>query len=254
MNNSCFGKTMENVRKRINFRLISSNEKAEAIRNTRIKLTIFNENLVGVHLCKQEVVLNKPIYIGGCVLDMSKYLMYDFHYNKIMKHFKRENIDLLMTDTDSLCYHIRNQDPFEYMKNNKELFDLSGYNKNNELYNETNKKVIGKFKDESPENQIIEFVGLRSKLYAYKTDDEADHKKCTGVKKCVVKNILFEQYKNTLLNRQILNVKQNVFRSFIHQVYTEEVEKVGLSYSDDKMHIANNNIICYSHGYYKIKK
>jgi hypothetical protein len=115
MNNSVYGKTMENVRNRINFRLISSEESALAIRNTRIRYTIFNENLVGVHLCKQQVKLNKPIFIGQNVLDQSKYLMYDFHYNTMLKIFDRENIDLLFTDTDSLCYHIKNQDPDVYL-------------------------------------------------------------------------------------------------------------------------------------------
>ena len=82
MNFSVYGKTMENVRNRINFRLISSEEQAFNIRNQLIRYTIFNENLVGVHLAKQCVKLNKPIFIGQCVLDQSKYLMNDFHYNK----------------------------------------------------------------------------------------------------------------------------------------------------------------------------
>jgi hypothetical protein len=106
MNNSVYGKTMENVRNRINFRLISSEKKALAIKNIRTKITIFNENLVGVHLCKQQVNLNKPIFIGQNVLDQSKLLMYDFHYNFILTKFKRNDVDLLFTDTDSLCYHI----------------------------------------------------------------------------------------------------------------------------------------------------
>ena len=82
MNNIVYGKTMENVRNRINFKLITTEQQALNIRNTRIKYTIFNDNLVGVHICKEQVKLNKPIFIGQCVLDQSKYLMNDFHYNK----------------------------------------------------------------------------------------------------------------------------------------------------------------------------
>ena len=102
--------------------------------------------------------------------------MNDFHYNKMLPYFTKDNLDLLFTDTDSLCYHIKNKDPFEFMLNNKELFDLSNYDKDHPLYDETNKKVIGKFKNESIK-QIIKFVGLRSKLYAYLTDNNTNVKK-----------------------------------------------------------------------------
>ena len=122
MNKSVYGKTMENVRNRINFRLINSEEQASRIRNTRIRHTIFNKNIVGIHLCKQSVKLNKPVFIGQCVLDQSKYLMNDFHYNKMLPYFTKDNLDLLFTDTDSLCYHIKYKDPFEYMLNTR--FDL----------------------------------------------------------------------------------------------------------------------------------
>ena len=94
-----------------------------------MRYIIFNENLVGVRLAKQCVKLNKPIFIGQCVLDQSKYLMDDFHYNKMLPYFGRNNLDLLFTDTDSLCYHIKNKDTFEYMLNKKDLFDLSNYDK-----------------------------------------------------------------------------------------------------------------------------
>jgi hypothetical protein len=206
---------------------------------------------------KKKVTLNKPIFIGQCVLDNSKYLMYDFHYNFMLEKFKRENIDLLFTDTDSLCYHIRNQDPFKIMKENKEYFDLSDYAKDHELFDNTNKKVIGKFKNESSDSQIIEFVGLRSKLYSYLTDEEKknDHKKCKGCKKGVVDKVLsFEDYKNTLFNRTKETIKQNGFRSYKHRVFTEEVTKVALSCNDDKCYISDNNIDTFTFGHYKIKK
>ena len=95
-----------------------------------------------MHLAKQCVKLNKPIFIGQCVLDQSKFLMNDFHFHKMLPYFTKDNLDLLFTDTDSLCYHIKNKDPFEYMQNNKELFDLSNYDKNYVLYDETNNKSL----------------------------------------------------------------------------------------------------------------
>jgi len=198
------------------------------------------------------VLLNKPIFIGQNVLDESKLLMYDFHYNTMLKNFNRKDIDLLFTDTDSLTYNIRNKDPFEFMKENKQQFDLSDYPKSSPLYDATNKKVIGKFKNESIE-QITEFVGLRSKLYAYKTDNDHESKKCKGVKKYVVnKEIIFENYKTCLFLNLNHDINQNSFRSYKHRVYTENVQKCALSYADDKVYIDSNNINTYSHGHYKI--
>jgi hypothetical protein len=255
MNNSVYGKTMENVRNRINFRLITSEKSALAIRNTRKKFTIFNENLVGVHLCKEKVKLCKPIYMGQNILDQSKYLMYDFHYNFMLKEIKRENIDLLFTDTDSLCYHIKNQDPFQIMKDNKSLFDLSNYNRTDDLFDGTNKKVIGKFKNESIK-QITEFVGLRSKCYSYLVDNcNKNHHRCKGVKRGVVENeIIFQNYKDVLFDRIKISKSQNGFRSYKHQIYTETINKIALSYNDDKSYICDNNIDCITFGHYKIKK
>jgi hypothetical protein len=113
MNNSVYGKTMENVRNTINFKLVTTEEQALRVRNTRIKHTIFNNNLVGLHLVKQCVKLNKPIFIGQNILDDIKNLMNDFHYYKMLPYFTKDNLDLLFTDTDSLCYHIKNKDLFE---------------------------------------------------------------------------------------------------------------------------------------------
>jgi hypothetical protein len=196
MNNSVYGKTMENVRNRINFKLLCCEEDTLRFINTLKKRTIFNEDCVGIHLLKKEVKLNKPIFIGQCVLDQSKFLMYDFHYNFMLKKFERKNIDLLFTDTDSLCYHIKNQNPYDIINENKDLFDLSAYPKTHHLYSDVNKKVIGKFKDEAIDGSISyinEFVGLRSKLYSYTTEDnniiEENHK-CKGFKKCVMKQSL----------------------------------------------------------------
>ena len=141
MNNSVYGKTMENVRNRIKFRLITTEDQALRVKNLK-RYTIFENDLVGVHIQKQKVKLNKPIYLGQCILDDSKYVMYDFHYNFMLQKVKRENIDLLFTDTDSLAYHIRKENIFDIIKNNKSLFDLSDYPKDHELYDPTNKKVI----------------------------------------------------------------------------------------------------------------
>ena len=254
MNNSVYGKTMENVRHRINFKLVNSQKKAISMKNDYKKFTVFSENLIGVHLCKREVTLNKPIFIGQTVLDDSKFLMIDFHYNFMLKKIKRENIDLLFTDTDSLCYHIKKENPYEIINDNKSYFDLSDYPENHELYDPTNKKVIGKFKNESIK-QISEFVALRSKLYCYTTDDEKEHKRCKGIKKSVCDMKLnLKLYKDILFNRSTYNTSQNVIISDDHNIYSQTINKIALSARDDKIFIQDNNINTYCIGHYKTLK
>lgn len=254
MSNSCYGKTLENVRNRINFRLLDNEVSVNNMRNELKRFTIFSEDLVGVHLEKKQVTLNKPIFIGQNILDQSKITMAKFHYEFMIPKIGRENIDLLFTDTDSLCYHIKNRDIYEIIKNNKDEFDLSDYPKEHALHDTTNKKVVEKMKDESNGSIITHFVGLRSKMYAYKILDDSDkHMRCKGVKKYVVKKDLhFEDYKNTLFNRENKVIAQNCIRSHNHILYTETVQKVGLSYADDKVFILDNNVNCYNFGHKRI--
>jgi hypothetical protein len=254
MNNSVYGKTMENVRNRIKFRLISTEDEALRVKHMK-RFTIFNKNLVGLHIEQRKIKLNKPIYLGQCILDDSKVLMSDFHYNTIIKNAGRENVNLLFTDTDSLCYHFKGFDIFDFMKNNKKHFDLSDYPKDHALYCPDNKKVIGKFKNETSEKQIIEFIGLRPKLYSLKTDDGKEKKTCKGVKKYVVKNkINIDDYRNTLYTHENKEITQNGIRSYGHEIYTESVNKVALSCYDDKIFINDDNISCYSFGHKLISK
>ena len=198
---------------------------------------MFNQNLVGVHLLKTEVKLNKPIFIGQCVLDDSKYTMQDFHYNFMLKKFKPENVALIFTDTDLLCYHIKHEDPYKVIAANKDKFDLAAYPKNHELYDPTNEKVLDKMKDESINKSgvhyIKEIAALRSKFCAYaQTDDKHDHKRCKGIKKSVIeKDIHFKNYYEALFGKDI-NVKMNTFRSYDHQIYTEQITKTALSRAD----------------------
>jgi len=166
-----------------------------------------------------------------------------------MKKFNPYNVKLLMTDTDSLVLYIENEDPYNIMKQNKEVFDMSEYPKDSDLYDATNKKVIGKFKDEVGVNYVIEFCGLRPKLYSYTKDDDYEAKKCKGVKKSVVdKHLTFEKYKNMLFYDDMETIKkegsvsQNVIRSYNHQLYTETVNKIALSPNDDKVYISDDKI------------
>ena len=173
MNNSVFGKTMENIRKRVDVRLITDEKKLlkMASKPTYVSSKIFNENLVAVHKIKETLTLNRPAYVGMCILDLSKTLMYNFHYNYIKEKYG-DKARLLFTDTDSLTYEIEAEDVYRDFWNDKDRFDNSDYSENSPYFDKANKKVIGKFKDEAAGIPITEFVGLRSKMYSYIKDNQ----------------------------------------------------------------------------------
>ena len=257
MNNSVFGKTMENIENRIDFRLVCDKEKAIklAAKPNYDRTTIFDANLIGVHMKKTKLRYDKPIYLGMTILDLSKTLMYDFHYNYIKKKYKDKAM-LLFTDTDSLMYEIHTDDFYADISNDVELkFDTSDYPEDHPSGIKTgvNKKVVGMFKDEACGKQIEEFVGLRAKLYSYTLANE-EHKKCKGVKTCVVKKtITHEDYKDCLFNRNEHLRTMNVFRSHKHELYTEEVNKVALSADDDKRVIMDDGIHTLAYGHYSLR-
>ena len=247
MNNSVFGKTIENIRKRQNIILVDNRKKAEklASRPNFERATIFDKNLIAVHMKKTEVYFNKPVYVGQAILDLSKTLMFDFNYNYIKKKYKNR-AELMFTDTDSLLYHIHTDDFYKDISYDiKEKFDTSDYPPNHESGIQTgvNKKVIGMFKDEVAGRQITHFVGLRPKLYSFKVEDGSLTKKCKGVKKNVVKNkIEFEDYVECLFSgeRQMRNMK--IIRSENHDIYSKEVNKVALSNEDDKRVVMEDKV------------
>ena len=263
MNNSVFGKTMENIRNRVDVRLVNDRRKAEklAAKPNYKHLVIFDENLVSIHMKRTKLKFNKPVYCGIAILDISKICIYDCHYNYIKPKYG-EKAELLFTDTDSLCYEIQIDDFFkDISKDVDQKFDTSNFDKNHKsgIATMKNKKVIGLVKDETGGKIIEEFIGLRSKLYSNKIHEgkkEAKHevKKCKGVKKNVVKNkITHEDYKNCLFERQSKLVKMNVIRSRDYNFFTETVNKVALSCEDDKRIILEDGIHTLALGHYKSK-
>ena len=258
MNNSVFGKTMENIRNRVDVKLVNTEEKLRKLvakPNFRSR-KIFSENLVSVHMKKTSLTMNKPVYLGMCILDLSKTIMYDFHYNYIKPKYG-EKAKLLFTGTDSLMYEIETEDFYKDISGDvKDRFDTSDYPENHPSGIPTgiNKKVLGKMKDEAAGKIIKEFVGLRAKLYSFVMDDGEETKKCKGIKKQVVESsISHEDYKTCLTTGKELLRKQNILRSYNHEVYTEEVNKVALSAQDDKRYILKDGIHTLVWGHYKIK-
>ena len=254
MNNSVFGKTMENIRKRVDVRLITDEKKLlkHSSKPTYVSSKIFNENLVAVHKIKETLTLNRPAYVGMCILDLSKTLMYDFHYNYIKKKYG-DKAKLLFTDTDSLTYEIEADDVYQDFFNDKDKFDNSDYSESSPYFDKANKKVIGRFKDEASGIPIIEFVGLRSKMYSYMKDDSCEARTAKGIKKYVIKkNITHENYKQTLFNDEQMHHTMKTIRSNNHQLGSYELNKVSLSCFDDKRYILNDCVTTYAYGHYKI--
>ena len=254
MNNSVFGKTMKNIRKRVDVRLVTSKEKLSKLSSkpTYVSSKIFNENLVAVHKIKETLTLNRPAYVGMCILDLSKTLMYDFHYNYIKSKYG-DKAKLLFTDTDSLTYEIETKDVYRDFSNNKDKFDNSDYQENSPYFDKTNKKVIGKFKDETYGIPITEFIGLRSKMYSYMKDNDKGGKTAKGIKKNIIKNdIKHENYKEVLFNNKQMHHTMKTIRSNNHQLGSYEINKVSLSCFDDKRFIHENGITSYAYGHYKL--
>ena len=254
MNNSVFGKTMENIRNRVDIRLVTRVSQAKKLtcKPNYQHQTIFSKNLAAVHMKKVSLKFNKPVYLGMSILDLSKTLMYDFHYNYIKPKYG-DNAKLLFTDTDSLAYEIETEDFYRDISSDvKSKFDTSNYPKDHQsgILTGVNKKVIGMFKDEAAGKQITEFVGLRAKLYSYRVEEEYEEKKCKGIKKAVIKKtITFNDYKDCLFNNKPSMRKMNVIRSHLHTMYTETVNKVALSPFDDKRLIREDNINTLAYGY-----
>ena len=258
MNNSVFGKTMENIRNRVDVKLVNTEEKLRKLVSKPNYETQkrFNENLVSVHMKKTSLTMNKPVYLGMCILELSKTIMYDFHY-KYIKPKYGDNAKLLFTDTDSFLYEIKTDDFYKDISGDvRDRFDTSDYPENHPSGIPTgiNKKVLGMFKDEVAGKIITEFVGLRAKLYSFKMEDGKENKRCKGVKKQVVKeSITHEDYKTCLLSGKEILRKQNILRSYDHEVYTEEVNKVALSAEDDKRYILSDGKDTLAWGHHKIK-
>nr|DAC81289.1 TPA_asm: PolB [Corynactis coral adintovirus] len=254
MNNSVFGKTMENIRKRVDVRLVTDEKKLlkYASKPTYVSHKIFNENLVAVHKIKETLTLNRPAYVGMCILDLSKTLMYDFHYNYIKKNYG-DKAKLLFTDTDSLTYEIEAEDVYRDFQNDQNKFDNSDYPESSPYFDKSNKKVIGKFKDEAAGVPICEFVGLRSKMYSYMKDDQKGGKTAKGVKKSVIQNsITHENYVDTLFNKKQMHSKMKTIRSQNHELGSYEINKISLSCFDDKRYILEDGVTSYAYGHKNI--
>ena len=174
------------------------------------------------------MLLNKPIYVGFSVLELSKLLMYDFHCN----YFKEKyDARLLFTDTDSLVYEIKGVDDiYEKIYLDKHLFDFSDYPRDSKFPDDTNIKVIGKMKDEMCGKVVSEFVGLKSKMYSLITIDNVEKIRATGINT----KLKHGEFADVLDNKKIVRHNMKRIQSKRHRLGNYNVSKISLSCFDDK--------------------
>ena len=190
---------------------------------------------MGCEMGKIKVVMNKPVYLSQVILDLSKIIMYEFHYDYMVPKYG-DRLKLCYMDTDSLVYHIKTEDFYAEIADDVQMrFYTSGYCPNQPLPIGLYKKVTGLMKDELGGAIMTEFMALRPKLYSYKKLDGSEDKKCKGIKKCIVKKTLtFEDYKTCLFSDSTEYISQLMFRLAKYEVRTIEVNKVALNRDDDK--------------------
>ena len=245
LNNAFYGKTMENVQNRLKIKIFKKDDYREIIKE-QSKLT-FNgihkayENCDSYTFKQNEVLMDKPIYLGFSVLKLSKLLMYETYYDKLQPYFGQENIKLLYMDCDSFVLSTETENIINNLENLGDLFDFSNLDKNHELFSNKNKKVVGKFKIETPENiWIDEFVVLKSKCYAFKCGNDSKNK-LKGISESYPRNIKFEEYYNCLFGREYQReCDKYILRSINHEMILQKVKKSILSIFDDKRCYINN--------------
>ena len=252
MNNSVFGKTMDNIRKHRDIKLVTTDKKRSKLVSepNYHAINLISEDLSIIEMKKTKVKMNIPIYLGLSILEISKILMYEFWYD-YMKPKYDNNVKLCYMDTDSFIMNIKTNDFYEDIANDVEnRFDTSNYEVKRPLQIGKNKEVIGLMKDELDGKIISEIVTLRPKTYSYLTDDGKEDKKAKGTKKCVIKKMIkFNDYKKCLLNDEMILKPQQRFISKKHDVYTENINKIALSNNYDKRIISSNKIPSYPYGY-----
>ena len=244
MNNSFYGKTCENIRNRNDIELVNNPERLRHLQSNPRHLgnKRFEDYLTAVKMKRTSIKFNKPIFIGATVLEISKLLMYDFYYNVLQPHFGEKHIEIMYFDTDSYILKLKTNNVNKDLKTLKHHFDFSNYPKDHPLFSNENKKVPGKFKNELGADEMIEFAGIRSKMYSYRTKDY-ETKKLKGITRHVVnKHIEFQDYINCIYNSITMKHKMRCLRSEDHEMYITEVEKVSLNPFDDKRFILDDGI------------
>ena len=252
MNNAVFGKTMENVRKHRDIKLVKTDKKRNKLElePNFHTMKLLDNNLAIIEMRKVKVKMNKPIYLGLSILDKSKITMYEFWYDYVKIKYQ-DKARLCYMDTDSFVVNIKTKDFYKDISQDvNKRFDTSNYTFDRPLPTGINKKVIDLMKDELGGDIIMGFVALRPKAYSYVTNNFIEMKKAKGTKKCVVNKMLrLDDYKKCLFDNGKVLKSQQRFNSENHEVYTENINKIALSCDDDKRIVTSDSITSYPYEY-----
>ena len=254
MVNSLYGKSIEDKRKHTNVRIVTNGVQAlQQIRKPMFdQFFILDNNLAIFKMRKFKVKLDKPIYLGFTVLELSKLHMYHLHYN-IFKEKYKNRLSLVYTDTDSFIYHIYTDDFYNDLKELNYIMDFSDYPEDHFLHNTSNKKKLGYLKDEMNGTVIDEVIAIKSKLYAIKYGG-IEKKTAKGVQRATVRDeINFEDYKNCLYDQRFFKHLNHRLQSKEHQISSIKTNKISLSPLDDKRYLLNDGIKSYAFGHYLTK-
>jgi hypothetical protein len=252
-NNAVFGKTIEGKRNRRKVDICTNARKFKKLVAMPAfqSMRRFRAKVVGVERQVTNVRLDRPIGVGFAVLELSKLIMWDFHYRVVKKIFPHST--LCYSDTDSLLYEVRCNDLYRALLPHSSHFDFSDYPVDHPLFSQINHKRPGKFHDELSGMAVHGFCGLRSKMYAIKLGNNSAKKAAKGVNRAVVeKQMTFQTYRDTLVSQRQTTTTNRGFRSFCHNISLIETKKLGLSCFDDKRYINADGQTTLAHGHFEI--
>jgi hypothetical protein len=257
LNNQLFGKCLQNVRNLIDVKIVTNAAQARKLASSPLLYDVreVSENVFIFLMKRAEVTLDKPIFLGFSILELSKLLVYAFHYNYMGGKYNDKS-QLLNIDTDGLIYEVETANIFEDMREHCNIFDLSDFPNHHPLFSTKNKKVPGKVKDEKCGKIIKSFASPKAKMLSLEVvnADESieNHKRAKGIKKYVInKSLSHEHYKNVVLSKLLTYAKMNTFRSKSHHLGSYEIRKIGLHSFDDKRYLFDT-VNSLSYGHYKI--
>ena len=254
LNNSIYGKCVENVLKRRSIYLCNTRRKAKRKCDDPLlkSIRIFSENLVAVEMQKPTVLISKPTAVGFSVLELSKYIMFDFHYN-VMKKRYGDRVNLIFTDTDSLTYEVETANVYADMREMHEHFDLSEYPRESPYYSDENKMVVGKMKDELKGKIAQEVTACAPKMYAFLMTDKTEKKTAKGVLTSALKNTRYAAYFKQIFEPAPMFVDACTIRSNLHDLHTVHKRKHGLSSFDNKRFIMSDGVRTLAFGHHSLR-
>ena len=253
-NNALFGKTMEDVRKRINYKLVTDEDKFNKMAASPFfhDRDIITNDIVGVHLLKPKVVLDKPVFIGQAVLDYSKLEMYNLYYKVLPQCPLIKKLQLVGGDTDSFFLTIATDTNItlsDVFNNLAQYIDTSNYPPSHPMYSTVNKAKLGCFKDETAGQILEEMILLRPKMYSMKFKDlDTSIKRAKGISKHVVHSMRHDTYREAFEDKKTTHVQMTIIRSKQHTLRTTTFRKRALSaWEDKRCWVSENESLPHGH-------